>query len=1385
MTCRIGFLAVFLLAPLLYASDPKQIIVDLDITNPEPRMHGDNLELELSVISQKELAVAEIRFELDGIVLEDSAQVFRIGPLPPGVTIRRYFPIRMTSLGTAKIRCTVSNMNEGGEVLNFEEGHLFFLNSIGEVLLDNRGFVYIQNQDVERRRDSLGLNQDQVQKELDKIRGFIAPFRPSNAITAYPHQARDQEQFNNHFQDDGTADAGPDTITVNGRVLWEDTGGAEHPGRFITVEIWEEDPLFDDLLDTVVTSVDGTFSATVHIGSKESEIFVRAVSKSPGILDVSCQDGSCDTYFMQTPTQTEVNAGDTVDFGDIVARDYASNTPARAFPIADALIESWLYADTLPGLTIPLLNVKYPHTGNSYGANLNVKTESYHNWDTLHHEYGHYVMDLANFENNPGGSHSIQENLSVTHGKDHGNRLAWGEAWPTYFGTSLQQIRNSSVLGVPTVGDLRYSSINANGSVKFYYSLESRSIRNWSCSGSQYSCLGEDNEYADQMVLWDFYDSNNDGEDRVSRGHLDIWNTLRTNGPEIMSEAIAALTSGMDAEQKVAYGSILMEHGISPKPTAPNDGASLAPGSLFEWEPQNGVDPAYQNNEFALHLYSDDFATLVLEVNNLTDPNYTLTNADFTNLILSGFTDFKWVVLGENTISPTTGPYYSAAKTVTLKSDLVFVIDDTGSMAEEISGVRNALTAFITALASSPDPPPTTTVITFKDSVSHRITSKVLTEIQSVVNSLFAYGGGACPEASIEALNAAEPLLKAGGRILLATDASPYAGSDRAATIAALRAKGIRVDVLLSADCEATTFISSNREDTAEVSVASNDSAVVSFSEIATATSGTFSFQPGVNSGAPTLFENVSTSMMLGIVEPRIITMEPSIINQGSSLALSIFGSNTNFNSSSDVSFSNPDVVVNSMTVLSATEILANVSVASDASMGYGDIVITTNVGSETETALGEGVMNVDEEISYPAILGATPSRLGVDTTVDILITGYATSFDATSNPIVGSGIIVNSVFPLSSEELLVNMTIEPTASLGYRNLAVSTGAEYAYETGIGPLLIVSEAASSIPRVVEVTPNQLLLGETATINIIGADTHFAQPALTTGTNISFSGGNINVDSINVLSETEVEATVTVGTNATPGFRDLFVETDGETATFLNGLELLACTPVTFTSQPSEIEICPDEEVTLSVSAAGNGHLSYQWFKNGSPISGATNADYIIPSTTPFDTGIYSCQVTSTCTGASSEPARLLVHDYVTVTSIPSSSLAQGLNPITLEATMVCSSGVYDLEWTELATGHSFGVNVNPILLDPPPAATTTYQVLATEAAGEDDHQIMVLVPGNPLYIDYNGDGCNTLEDLWLLGESWTVPASNDANGDGVINVLDMIYINTQQPIPCP
>lgn len=78
-----------------------------------------------------------------------------------------------------------------------------------------------------------------------------------------------------------------------------------------------------------------------------------------------------------------------------------------------------------------------------------------------------------------------------------------------------------------------------------------------------------------------------------------------------------------------------------------------------------------------------------------------------------------------------------------------------------------------------------------------------------------------------------------------------------------------------------------------------------------------------------------------------------------------------------------------------------------------------------------------------------------------------------------------------------------------------------------------------------------------------------------------------------------------------------------------------------TAQPGGLTVEQDKPFTLRVAATGST-LVYQWKKDGSPISGATLAEYTIPTAALSDAGSYVCVVEGGCGTVTSEAATVVV-----------------------------------------------------------------------------------------------------------------------------------------------
>lgn len=184
---------------------------------------------------------------------------------------------------------------------------------------------------------------------------------------------------------------------------------------------------------------------------------------------------------------------------------------------------------------------------------------------------------------------------------------------------------------------------------------------------------------------------------------------------------------------------------------------------------------------------------------------------------------------------------------------LSLVIDDTGSMNEELGGVKSALTDFINTHNSQPTNVTrgvSYELISFKDDPTLRLANTDdATVAINAVNTLFASGGGDCPEDSVGALNLALDNLTGDensiGEIVLVTDASP---SSRKIddVISQAQDLGIKVNVMLSGDCVDPSAASlSTTTATPTTLSASVLSAREVFQRIANETGGLYFYRPG------------------------------------------------------------------------------------------------------------------------------------------------------------------------------------------------------------------------------------------------------------------------------------------------------------------------------------------------------------------------------------------------------------------------------------------------------------------------------------------------------------------------------------------------------------
>ncbi len=214
--------------------------------------------------------------------------------------------------------------------------------------------------------------------------------------------------------------------------------------------------------------------------------------------------------------------------------------------------------------------------------------------------------------------------------------------------------------------------------------------------------------------------------------------------------------------------------------------------------------------------------------------------------------------------------------------------------------------------------------------------------------------------------------------------------------------------------------------------------------------------------------------------------------------------------------------------------------------------------------------------------------------TETVTITGAFTHFTTTAGcspncttaSFGSSDITVNSVYAVSATSLQAKITVQGTATLGYRNVSVTTGSEAvsltnAFQVTQGPAAILSVSPNSGKQ------NQNGVGP---ITITGSQTHFTQ-----GTPIVNLGNGVLVTNTQVTSDTVLTVLVNIAQTAPLQANNVTVTTGGEVATLLGGFTVLVGAPIVTTVSPATV----NQGATVPMTVNG----LYTHFNSG--ITGAS------------------------------------------------------------------------------------------------------------------------------------------------------------------------------------
>jgi len=217
---------------------------------------------------------------------------------------------------------------------------------------------------------------------------------------------------------------------------------------------------------------------------------------------------------------------------------------------------------------------------------------------------------------------------------------------------------------------------------------------------------------------------------------------------------------------------------------------------------------------------------------------------------------------------------------------------------------------------------------------------------------------------------------------------------------------------------------------------------------------------------------------------------------------------------------------------------------------------------------------------------------------------------------------------------------------------------------------------------------------------------------------------------------------------------------------------------TVTTHPSDETVCEGGAFTLT--AAGNNVDSYQWYKNGTAISGATSASYTVSSATAGDAGSYYCELSNTCDVVNTNTATVTVNLQAVVTTHPQDVTVFVGNPFTLTS---AGNNVTGYQWyhdgsaISGATSASYSVSSAAV-----GDAGAYYCELSNSCGSVNTNTATVTVESYSLTIDptsvtVSASSGNTSFAI-TSNESWTIVTSDNlviatpssGTGNSTINV---------------
>ncbi|MBI3117731.1 MAG: VWA domain-containing protein, partial [Candidatus Hydrogenedentes bacterium] len=1149
VTCGILSCLAFSFLSTLAEATPPGLPASVQLEAAGVPEIGGSVPITLTVTAEADLKDLQVSLSTTGDLILESQAVLPLGDLVAGAGASAAAQVRLTGAGNSTLKALVIGRVSGSTAPATAVAEYYFVARYDEVLYGRDPHITLEIKHLQARRKAGTIDRSDYDARVSELTGGGAVLEDN---TPRPKISSPELDAATAFAEEALGISLPPAfkatpkanITISGQIQWTDGNGGLHPARFVRLQLIEVNGSTQQVLTEGQTDLAGQYTFTVNNDDPEGaggrDMFLAAFTDLTGAgTGVQVYDRNTGNIYNIT-SGLYSNVSDNANFFvNLTANNTDTNN--RAFGIFDALFLSTIYVNGrfsqvlgVPVVGKILAEYPGPNTTNSFfnptTNHLEIRINHWNSWDLLHHEYGHFVTQTYNLRAPAAAAHWIAQNMSAagdgaggTLGKLTGMQIAWGEGWPTFFGTRLQQslfaINPALNTNVPSTGDTFYTDFGGN----FSYDLEGSAVIVSGVSTGQ-TILGEDCEGAVQRALYDFADGGTETGDTIqlSTDVLDAEQRLFQVAFNASATTFDAFFRALTSQQfGPPLGEVLEMHGLGSRITGPQKYANYTPfqsGNDLFW--QTNAAPTLQQSSYVLEFWTNQYGSKLLEIGTGSPTSAAITGDSLATIWNHNSPYVFWFLRGTNTQNNLSTTYFTRTSTIGgLRMGVL--IDNSASMADELVDVKRQFNELFDFLGDG-SRFPTEVVLVNSGAPFSLIASTSIPQLRAAINGIsVSTGEEPCERAILDGVKFLEERQTSYSNIFVATDASDASDTVLGGLINTLKAKNVYVSALVTGACSGTKQLGGD--------------ALGALAQLVRATGGALAYEP---SGVPSGTDNTVLNLGLAANGPAVISVEPNVLPAGSTAALLIRGSGTNFTGASTVSFSGTGIAVDAVQGIDASTLMATVTVAADAAVGAGDVIVT----SGDEVANGLRLLEITGPSAVPSIIAVQPATISVGAPTLLEIFGVGTNFSESSTLTLNfedgnaSSISIESLNVNSPTQLAVTVTANE-GDEGAHDVVVTTGGEVAAESMDAALLVVAPV-DTFPDFTAATPSEIPQGGVTLLTITGRN-NIWQDAVTQA---SVNGDGILVDSTKVINSDELQVWLQVAEDAPLGPRDLTLTT---------------------------------------------------------------------------------------------------------------------------------------------------------------------------------------------------------------------------------------------------